>query len=102
MADNQCLSNGNGECGPFAAKGSIELFELSDLNRNVERHFKTLKINLPDTNDSLASIRTEKGFIIDRVSIKEESIPDNAQNIGIITVFTIISDVSVQIQSMKD
>ena len=45
----------------------------------MEHHFKTLKIILPDTNDSLASIRTEKGLILDRVSIKEESIPDNAK-----------------------
>ena len=45
----------------------------------MEHHFKTLKISLPDTNDSLASIRTEKGLILDRVNIKEESIPDTAK-----------------------
>ena len=59
MADNayaECFLNGNRECGPFGAKRSSELFEFSDLNENVEHHFKTLKINLPDPNDSLASI----------------------------------------------
>ena len=46
MADNafdECFLNGNGECGPFAAKRSSELFEFCDLNENVEHHFKTLK-----------------------------------------------------------
>ena len=67
MGDNayaECFLNGNGECGPIATKRSSELFECSDLNENVEHHFKTLKINLPDTNDSLASIRTEKGLFL--------------------------------------
>ena len=35
MADNacaECFLNGNGECGPFAAKRSSEVFEFSDLN----------------------------------------------------------------------
>ena len=82
MADNAyagCSLNGNEECGPFLAKRSSELIEFSDLNENVEYHFKTLKINLSDTSHSLASIRTEKGLTLDRVKIKEESIPDNAK-----------------------
>ena len=47
MADNayaECFLNGNGECGPFAAKRSSELFEFFYLNENVEHHVKTLKI----------------------------------------------------------
>ena len=42
MADNayvESFFNGNGECAPFAAKRSSELFEFSDLNENVEHHF---------------------------------------------------------------
>ena len=103
MSDNayaECFLNGNGECGQFAAKRSSELFEFSGFNENVEHHFKTLKINLPDTNDSLASIRTEKGLVIDRVNIKEESIPDNAKiypKHRYYNGFTIVSEFSVHI-----
>ena len=82
MADStydECFLKGHGECGQFAAKRSNELFKFCEVNESVESHFRTLKIKLPAANDSLASIRTEKGLILDRVSIKEDNIPDNAK-----------------------
>ena len=60
-------------------KAQVSYLNFSDLHENVEHHFRTLKINLPDINDSIASIRTEKGLFLDRVNIKEESISDNAK-----------------------
>ena len=55
------------------------MFKFCEVNESVESHFRTLKIKLPAANDSLASIRTEKGLILDRVSIKEDNVPDNAK-----------------------
>ena len=82
MADStydECFLEGHGECGPLAATRSNELFIFCEGNESVESHFRTLKIKLPAANDSLASIRTEKGLILDRVSIKEDNVPNNAK-----------------------
>ena len=73
------LLKGHGECGQFAAKRSNELFKFCEVNESVDSHFRTLKIKLPAANDSLASIGAEKGLILDRVSIKEDNVPDNAK-----------------------
>ena len=82
MADStydECFLKGHSECGQFAAKRSNEMFKFCEVNESVESHFRTLKIKLPAANDSLASIRTEKGLILDRVNIKEDNVPDNAK-----------------------
>ena len=79
MADStydECFLKGHGQ---FAAKRSNELFKFCEVNESVESHFRTLKIKLPAANDSLASIRTEKGLILGRVSKKEDNVPDNAK-----------------------
>ena len=49
------------------------------LNEDVESHFKTLKIKLPDINGNNADLRTEKGLILDRVNSKLNKVPDDAK-----------------------
>ena len=77
----ECFLNGHGECGPFTAKRAYGLFLFSDVNGNVESHFKTLKIKLPEENDSLASLRTEKGFILDRMNFEVKNVPDASKTL---------------------
>ena len=99
----KCFLNGHDECGPFTAKRASGLFLFSDLNGNVESHFKTLKIKLPKEKDSLANLRSEKGLILDRVNSEVKNVPDVSKICpkhrycnGII----IISDTNVPILSM--
>ena len=71
-----CFLNGHGERGPVTAKRVYGLFLFSEVNDDVESHFKTLKIKLPEEKDSLASLRTEKGLILDRVNFKLKNASD--------------------------